>query len=227
MNTTTHRPKRPFQPTLDTYLNRRTALSSHPASFPASPPSPPTHTPPSQIQSSLLSVGMRVRKAVPSGYQTKSLDAAYKTSAVSAVSSASASFGGNSRRLEPLCGMHKIGGYGTQSYAPFSIDQENAQMSFISSQESNISSLSATSEPCTPSAIRNPDKKRTWMDEEEDEGMDGDCEDNSAFSVMMRSSIVRRKIKPLIRRRDVALSTGAGAMEVEDFGDAAFLMPPD
>ncbi|KAI9889328.1 MAG: hypothetical protein M1814_005571 [Vezdaea aestivalis] len=63
--------KKPFQPSLHSFWGHSSASSLPPNT----PMPPPTLAPklPSPVQSSLLNVGMRVRKAVPEGYKTKLL----------------------------------------------------------------------------------------------------------------------------------------------------------
>lgn len=73
---------------------------------------------PAQIQSNLLSVGMRIRKSVPEGYKTNAPSAfklwtdetPLKTPGQSAPSG-----GVPSKELLPFCGINKVGGLDTQA----------------------------------------------------------------------------------------------------------------
>ncbi|MCJ1308592.1 hypothetical protein MMC25_002245 [Agyrium rufum] len=60
-----HQHKRLFQPSITSFF----ATSTLPSAAQPLPP-PPSHALPSEIQSSLLNLGMRIRKAVPEGYKT-------------------------------------------------------------------------------------------------------------------------------------------------------------
>ncbi|KAI8624905.1 hypothetical protein F5Y19DRAFT_452238 [Xylariaceae sp. FL1651] len=86
----------------------------------------PDNTPhlPASVQANLLSVGMRVRKSVPEGYKTGNYNAfslwdenhsqpAAETMVEGQRSRANAI--STPRELLPFCGIHKVGGLGTQS----------------------------------------------------------------------------------------------------------------
>ena len=93
------------------------ASPEHPSAA-AAAISPPL---PANIQSNLLSVGMRVRKSVPEGYKTGSSYGTFSLWA-DADSSDQHTRSGDSfptarpsrRELLPFCGIHKIGGLATQ-----------------------------------------------------------------------------------------------------------------
>ncbi|KAJ4401442.1 hypothetical protein N0V85_005520 [Neurospora sp. IMI 360204] len=123
---------------------------------------------PPTIRSSLLNVGMRVRKSVPEGYKTGKIasgfpswmDDSNNTNSNHISGSGASAFAGNNghdrpvsaappapavtaassanRELTPFCGIHKIGGYAVQ-------DDNSAA---LSSQDSNASSVS------NPSSVR-------------------------------------------------------------------------
>ncbi|KAI1818594.1 ribonucleotide reductase inhibitor-domain-containing protein [Poronia punctata] len=80
---------------------------------------------PANVQSNLLSVGMRVRKSVPEGYKTRSQSAPTTTPfdqgrphasvAVAESQRGRANAFSSPRELMPFCGIHKVGGLETQS----------------------------------------------------------------------------------------------------------------
>jgi hypothetical protein len=79
---------------------------------------------PAQIQTDLLNVGMRVRKAIPEGYKTGSAYSAFTLWAEDNASNASdsrpasttpsAAFTSTTRELEPFCGLNRVGGLAVQ-----------------------------------------------------------------------------------------------------------------
>lgn len=108
---------------------------------------------PDSVQSSLLTVGMRIRKSVPEGYKTV-LAKAYEPQYSALVSANAPQI---SAELAPFCGLHKIGGLAVQpiprtattsvvssaqsSITLSAIDQEDP-FSLPSSQESSYSNSS-------------------------------------------------------------------------------------
>lgn len=100
----------------------------------------------SSVQSNLLSVGMRVRKAVPEGYKTSSYSAFSlwdENDTNSHNDNDNDAMGGRSRanavstprELLPFCGLHKVGGMATQSYSsrsetPFSFSLSPATLAY-------------------------------------------------------------------------------------------------
>ncbi|TKA66600.1 hypothetical protein B0A49_06761 [Cryomyces minteri] len=124
----THRSKRTFQPAITSFFASadRDSLNysaSHDRPGPLTPPVP------ARIQSSLLNVGMRVRKSVPEGYKTHKTvkhafssapervtvqpTMAYGNSSIS-TESFSGSSGTHAAELLPFCGLHKVGGHSAQ-----------------------------------------------------------------------------------------------------------------
>ncbi|KAF3900072.1 S-phase delaying protein 1 [Trichophyton interdigitale] len=143
----------------------------------------PTHSAhpslPPTIQSSLLAVGMRVRKAVPEGYRTKL--AAKANNHQSKTSPRDEQFTDSSispayTELIPFSGAFKVGNYGVQSFpqpsaavtepmtAARQLDEESLP---FSSQDSTQSFESSSSLP------RPNSYKRGFEIEEDDEDFDG------------------------------------------------------
>ncbi|KAK5002291.1 hypothetical protein LTR28_011599, partial [Elasticomyces elasticus] len=115
-----HMRKRPFQPSITSYFDRRENPTSHQSheSGSVSPLLPPPH-----VQASLLSVGMRVRKSVPEGYKTHKTTPAQAGFDVSTRHGTSATMSQDTSRtvtrsseLKPFCGLHKVGGHATQPH---------------------------------------------------------------------------------------------------------------
>ncbi|KAI0172890.1 ribonucleotide reductase inhibitor-domain-containing protein [Hypoxylon sp. FL1284] len=83
---------------------------------------------PESVQANLLSVGMRVRKSVPEGYKTGTYSAFALWDETDAGVPANATTMGEGRsranaistprELLPFCGIHKVGGMGTQPETP-------------------------------------------------------------------------------------------------------------
>jgi Ribonucleotide reductase inhibitor len=110
--------KRPYQSNITSYFP-----SIQPASSTPSQPAPARCTPPlpAAIQSSLLNVGMRIRKSVPEGYKTGhycgSGTVAGGSSLPYATAGKIASQSSNDRHLTelaPYCGIMKVGDYALQ-----------------------------------------------------------------------------------------------------------------
>jgi Ribonucleotide reductase inhibitor len=135
-----------------------------------------------EIQSSLLTVGMRIRKSVPEGYKThqtiNSRDSTnsgpHNHSSLTRNTASSTAHGGYAE-LAPFCGLHKIGGMAVQTmpasteasrYLPWQRRAEQIEeadpWSLPSSQDSTYNS--------TPLA---PSNKRTFAsDQDEKDGED-------------------------------------------------------
>ncbi|KAI9660609.1 MAG: hypothetical protein M1821_009961 [Bathelium mastoideum] len=159
------RRKRQYQPssqqTLDAFLARHTIQQPHPPNlFPSSSAPEPSRSPssegfpaqPPHVQSSLLQVGLRVRKSVPEGYKTHKTigDGIWLDDTNSATSSdelgtrpsASAPPAAPMRELQPYCGIHRVGGYGVQASSSSS---PVPSLTFSSSQGSRVSSVNGRS----------------------------------------------------------------------------------
>lgn len=196
--------------------------------FSPSTPTPITYSLPSQhivahpaaascevTQASLLSVGMRVRKAVPEGYKTMSKTALLDMTSSSFPADMASGYA-RTRELAPYCGINKIGGYEAEpspaSYQSF----ENCDFGFPSSSQESMSSI-ASNDSITGAAqrhIRN-ERKRDRIDE------DGD----DVLETAMRNEIfleTRRIAKPMTRRRGAVGRAGL-PLPPDDFEEAGFL----
>ncbi|KAI9872541.1 MAG: hypothetical protein M1830_001494 [Pleopsidium flavum] len=175
MATATRQTKRPFQASITSYFGRTDHDSpgtSHliPSSSPLSPPLP------AKIQSSLLNVGMRVRKSVPEGYKTASCTASGQSNQkrrpnASHAGGFSSNKSGGFAELTPYCGILKIGGHTAQPLPSPEEDIPPLQFEaddygFPSSQESATSSLSTNTIPAASVQSASLGKKRPFADED-------------------------------------------------------------
>lgn len=170
-----HRQKRPFQPSITSFFGRvdRDEYEQQQATrIPSQPILEPS------IQSALLSVGMRIRKAVPEGYKTHKTTLFQDTTPAlrnqHTTTSQSQTRAARRAELMPFCGLHKVGGHGVQdmpvnTHEP--IDMFAAtRMPFTSSQESSSSCFSTDWMPAAPMLTPFLNNKRRYRDDEaEDE----------------------------------------------------------
>ncbi|KAH0556826.1 hypothetical protein GP486_005382 [Trichoglossum hirsutum] len=173
--------KRPFQASITSYFTSTQSTSpaqSQPAHAQCVPPLP------AKVQSSLLNVGMRIRKSVPEGYKTGTYcgpgAVADHGSSSYATVGALASQSATDRRLTeltPYCGIMKVGGYALQ---PNNGDRKPASLGYEikafnsdeldfpdGSQRSTISTLSTDSSPPALQTI-NTHKRRLEEDSEDE-----------------------------------------------------------
>ncbi|KAK4239163.1 ribonucleotide reductase inhibitor-domain-containing protein [Achaetomium macrosporum] len=116
------------------------------------------HLPP-QVQTDLLTVGMRVRKAIPEGYKTGSTYSAFSLWAETNNSannsrptpaSTTPAYSSTMRELEPFCGINKVGGLAFQP-AYSTPGGEDAMPGLTSSQDTVASDASNSSSFTIPS----------------------------------------------------------------------------
>ncbi|KAK0633086.1 ribonucleotide reductase inhibitor-domain-containing protein [Immersiella caudata] len=203
--------------------------------------SPPLNGPviPANVQSNLLSVGMRVRKSVVEGYKTD--PSAYSgfalwsestpsSDTLPVASNPSAPFY-SPRELAPFCGINKVGGLAVQ---PVSATPNDYNMT--SSQESTSSNTSAT-EAMTTSATAT--KKRVFVEEEDGietatqpwrEWGDGEISPRSFAPsgwgnarVMATPKTRSRKSVAAAAQTSSLAELGQENMFVDDFDEAPFL----
>lgn len=135
---------------------------------------------PEAIQSSLLTVGMRIRKSVPEGYKThKTLYSSslhprsgfFLDSAVPEYETAvSTNHGGNYAELAPFCGLHKVGGMAVQPMPP-SCRSNTYQRGAEEIEEPDPWSVPSSQESVDSNAPVLPSNKRGFafdLDEDED-----------------------------------------------------------
>ncbi|ESZ94499.1 hypothetical protein SBOR_5112 [Sclerotinia borealis F-4128] len=210
----------------------------------STPPPQCKPTLPHPIQSSLLTVGMRIRKSVSEGYKTGSYSAfnlftdttpatKSKLSSASPVSTpASTKYKGTrpragTKELTPFCGLMKVGGLGVQGYSESGEaiedeDEEEYEEAVLgNSQEGTMSNDSVGSYGGGNGA------KRRFIDEEEEGGNPfGEMENEGRVLMNMGD---RRTAMPMSRRgyksngNNMTMGFGGDENADVDFGEADFL----
>ena len=183
---------------------------------------------------------MRVRKSVLEGYKT------HKTLAVqgfpfpstapldSKASTRATNGGANMRELQPFCGLHKTGGWAAQELPPSSApaamqtaEEDEDDLPGLTMSQSTVPSSQGSFASPAP-AISGASRKRTYEDEIEEE-MDAFFDDpeivESVTPNMPRTARPMAKAKAPLRK--VATVGVPGVVGVDDFDDAAFLVPRD
>ena len=251
------RTKRPYQPSISTYFHPRPSASTFSISnddeeaiSPKTTRSPPL---PHMVQASLLSVGMRVRKAVPGGYQNAPSPYNIKSAGSQEVLEGcedKENFGrSRPTELAPFCAINKIGGYAAQPQSFHSggsfgehdavLEQDDDMMMF----SSQTSQFSQTSNISTNSVIHHPagkvlphSRKRQWNDDEEANAQS--LSNTSIFPNIFALDVERtfasqdvsRFRRPILRavpRRTAMLNANLpNEQDVMDFEEAEFLRPP-
>lgn len=209
----------------------------------------------SSVQANLLSVGMRVRKAVPEGYKTNGYSAFSlwdennnKSSREMAAptkttydangrsrSSGAASGASTPRELLPFCGIHKIGGMDTQKSAAddyaFSLPSAD---NLLDSMDEEVPGLTLSQESVESNDSIESDtfgsrtRKRFFADEENADFPDFDASSRSLAPVDPsngRRMAVPRKGR--LAQKPNGFRTGGqeNVMVLDDFEEASFLDP--
>ncbi|KAI9640336.1 hypothetical protein NHQ30_011078 [Ciborinia camelliae] len=233
--------KRPYagsQPQITSYFTPGST------SLPAPPPSSQYQpTIPGPIQSSLLSVGMRVRKSVPEGYKTGSYSAfnlfsdttpatkSHISSASPVSTAAPTKYKGArpravNRELTPFCGLMKVGGMSVQGYNESGEaiedgdEEEYEEAVWASSQESMMSNDSAGSY-----GGGNGTKRRFSDEEAENADIFGGGNEGGALMNAGDRRIAMPKTRKGEKGSGGGMSMGFGGDENSDvdFGEADFL----
>jgi hypothetical protein len=234
-----HLRKRQYQPSINSYFQRDGSKTSQLgcSSNQISPMSPPI---PAETQSSLLTVGMRVRKSVPEGYKTHKTMPTEEfpipsTAPASAAAARPTYTATNSRELAPFCGLHKIGGLSSQG----SLDAppSSAPPAFPTGRDLNNSmpglSMSQNTVPSTQGSIMSnaaPElsNKRSY-EEDIEEDLDAYFDEVEAEEQM--APVEGRRIAKLKNSSQKQANGGVdahssvGVVMVGDFEDAPFLAP--
>ncbi|KXT06589.1 hypothetical protein AC578_8561 [Pseudocercospora eumusae] len=214
-----HIRKRQYQPSNQTTLNSYFGRHVPGIAQPRSPMSPAL---PEDIQSSLVNVGMRVRKAMSDAQMPK----VYGSADTSLLPTSSAPVRIMPRQeLQPFCGLHKTGGWAVQempsSSAPAAMQQhetyENEARPSLSMSQSTLSSTQSsfmsTSSSLSTKKRRYEDEAENDMDAFFDESEDAEAQEPDAARMKSRT-----------RKNNgsnwVQIMNGNG-----DFEEAAFLMP--
>lgn len=227
--------KRPFQPSISSYFGHPTNDSGP---TPAAQMSTPNYALTTAIQSSLLNVGMRVRKSVPEGYQTHTklscrLSSAYNhlTPERNIVTPSRGSTG-----MVPYCGILKIEDQNTQlapseeDLPPLQFDSDD--WGFLSSQKPKASSDSL--QPMVTMPMVSSHKRRR---EDEDDELDAESQTVSPRSyppfshTRMPNLDQLRPIALLKTRKKLGLEPfelkESEMIDMGDFGEAEFFRPDE
>ncbi|KAF2155299.1 hypothetical protein K461DRAFT_292170 [Myriangium duriaei CBS 260.36] len=229
-----HTRKRPVQSSKITSFFPPSLTSS--TSTPATP-SYSSPVLPTQVQSSLLNVGMRVRKSVPEGYKThKTLPSSQPTYSTystsngmnaadypappsSAPPALHRTSSGRENELQPFCGLHSTGSWASQPSVPE-----------LSGSQSTLSSTSSTYASSTASAgsVETSRKRRQQQQDAYDEEVEAEMDAVFAEQEEVQHIGERRIAKPR-RRGGMVRTTGAMTGVQGDFedGDVGFLAPMD
>ncbi|KAH6628323.1 ribonucleotide reductase inhibitor-domain-containing protein [Chaetomium tenue] len=189
----------PAQRSITSFFNKTTNTTTSANAASRTTSQPPLNGPhiPGQVQTDLLNVGMRVRKAIPEGYKTGSAysgftlwaednaasnptpaDDTYATEANSTTAPIS-----HLRELEPFCGINRVGGLAFQpshntnssSSVMNDMDDMDAMPGLTSSQDtisstpsSFPSSFPTITTAFTPITTPTPTRKRIFTSDEDD-----------------------------------------------------------
>lgn len=205
--------RRRFQAPLTSFFSKsskHTLDHSNPESSQHESTSPSSQTSlDSSVQSSLLTVGMRIRKSVPEGYKTQIAASQNSSRALhepsffvgsegtnAAGSSSSNAQSRHSTDLTPYCGLHKVGGLGVQAFpsptkmSAFSFPQVNSPDELLSLPSSQESAYPSSTNFSTRSS-RDPRKRSQVFDDDCDgENVHGaSSEAADAFSLTTSSTM--------------------------------------
>ncbi|KAK6224426.1 ribonucleotide reductase inhibitor [Colletotrichum tabaci] len=220
---------------------------SGPAPPAESPPTPASDILPSEVQSNLLSVGMRVRKSVPEGYKTGTYsgfklwsdtsdhrDPVVRTTKAAGTLNNSTST--TTRRsaaaqleLMPFCGINKVGGLASQ---PAHASEEEDCVPSLDDMP-GLTSSQETVESVEDTASDPRSKKRFFADED----TDGPVQVWTSRTASLESELGPRSLtasgwanaRPFAvprksrRKPDVEQEN----LVVDDFDEADFLVSPD
>lgn len=181
---------------------------------------------PNTVQSNLISVGMRVRKAVPEGYKTDG-HSAFKLWTDNGVvtgkpTKTSASKAAASRELLPFCGINKVGGMDCQAPARRDFDDEDEENELPGLDEIPGLTMSQESTDSTSS------RKRSLGEEDDD-----DFEPSRNLAPMGWGVGNARPMaipRPRASRKASLRGTGGDQENMavdDDFDDAEFLVYAD
>ncbi|KAK1700996.1 ribonucleotide reductase inhibitor-domain-containing protein [Colletotrichum godetiae] len=248
------RTKRPFAGASSDPSQRQITSFFSTQSGPAPPPAGPSpniqETIPSDVQSNLLSVGMRVRKSVPEGYKTGSYssfklwtDATDRRTPVVRTTTTTSNTHRNrsaasQRELLPFCGINKVGGLSSQPVHSSSDEDEDENgggvpglddMPGLCSSQESVESVEST-------ASDGRSKKRFFAHDEESDEPVQMWADRAAWlegEVSPRSlapsgwANARPLAVPRKSRHGVKTRLGQENVVLDDFEDAEFLVTPD
>ena len=186
---------------------------------------------PANVQSNLLSVGMRVRKSVPEGYKTGSYsaftlfsdDTPAKVATIPELRaenrrpSVVMKVRPRARELTPFCGLHSVGGLAAEG------DARTFGMMEEMDEDEDVPELSQSSTISNESISTPGDRKRRLdFDEEDFEEVHFEAMRDRTMSFGLGSRVIA---VPRRKRKDSKMAnvTVVGQENIDDFEDAAFL----
>ena len=147
----------PAQRQITSFFGRASPSSTDAASRQSHPAALEGPILPGQVQTGLLTVGMRVRKAIPEGYKTGSTYSAFTlwddnttTNPPPAATSRTPGYASTMRELEPFCGLNKVGGLAFQPPTNNNNNNNNTPSSTPPSLTSSQETIPSSSYPSTP-----------------------------------------------------------------------------
>ncbi|OAA54925.1 Ribonucleotide reductase inhibitor [Cordyceps fumosorosea ARSEF 2679] len=170
---------------------------------------------PANVQSNLLSVGMRIRKSVPEGYKTEGHSAfkLWTDNTTPDARKVRASARVASRELLPFCGINKVGGF--ESQPAFRPDDDDVP------DEDAVPELTMSQETVDGSETATPSRKRILDDDEDAQQLNGELSPGGRVNARPLA-VPRSRMK-----KGAAAYRGAGQENVKadgDFEDAEFLV---
>ncbi|EAW07324.1 uncharacterized protein ACLA_020310 [Aspergillus clavatus NRRL 1] len=194
---------------------------------------------PAKVQSSLLSVGMRVRKSIAEGYKTKGVklfDESTRRPSELEQHSIGKNYPAIRAELAPFCGMSKAGDFAIQSYADpscHSLDHMDHTNQIIM-DDGDAFSLPPSSQESVLSALNG--QKRTYDDDLDEYSSDFDTAWSGSVATRMSANLTTASGRTILapslgNRRQRFMATHSQtkataqerAMEVDDFEEPLFL----
>ncbi|KAL9633735.1 MAG: hypothetical protein Q9164_004524 [Protoblastenia rupestris] len=239
--------KKPFQQSISSYFDPvdNDELSTPPSTKSSACIGMPVL--PIIVQSSLLNVGMRVRKSIPEGNKTKRRLFSEPTQDYSNnldnSSSSGSSFPNCYHGLRPYCGLFRVGGESPQvmpaeeDLPPLHFDNESWSLSLPSSLQSYTSIV--VTDPLSSSLPVSNDKKRRREDaDDEDLGLESQPVSPRSRPIshtMMPNLNAIRPIAPLKTSRKGLMDgldaadgiTESEMIDIADYGDAPVFRPEE
>ena len=187
----------------------------------------PTPTVPATVQSSLLSVGMRVRKSVAEGYKTNGSKIDEKTTFPSYNPTILHRSPGTTSELSPFCGTTKAGDSVTQPHSmpAHGIDYNNNQ---LVTDDGDAFSLPPSSQESTASYSTQPTAQKRSFDTDCLDDCDSESDSSTTLAPSFHSmtpTVGRTILSPKLghqRRRFVAMQEQR-TMDIDDFDEPSFL----
>lgn len=192
---------------------------------------------PAKVQSSLLNVGMRVRKSVADGYKTLAVKPdekpTYRLEQKQQQQQPIRQYPDTSNsELAPFCGSSKTGYVGVQPFAHPSSAMDYHHNELVTDEGDAFSLPSSSQESTESSEIPLNGQKRSY---DSDDEMDDFADENDQPSGFLKGTSLpassphgRTILAPTLgqqRRRFISIKNqkAAGHMDVDDFGEASFL----